>query len=292
MHQVMDRAGDVVQEWAFGGPAPMLRGAVAGYHGYRQAGLPAARHRGLPSPYITLILTLYEPVTVQAHPDPAQPGDSYETLLGGLHTTPTLLTHAGAQSGIQVSLSPLAARRLLGLPAGELAGLDVPADAVLGPLADRAREQLLGASDWPARFAAVDRLLAARLAAGPDVDPPASVVQAWRLIRRSAGRVGVRELARDTGWSTRHLRELLRRETGLAPKQAARVVRFDRARRSLQARPGVRLAELAAGCGYADESHLDREFRALAGAPPRRWLSEEFRNVQVPPAHHLTGLRA
>ena len=37
---------------------------------------------------------------------------------------------------------------------------------------------------------------------------------------------------------------------------------------------------LAAGCGYYDQAHLAREFRALAGCPPSVWLAEEFRFVQ------------
>jgi AraC-like DNA-binding protein len=281
-----------VDEWAFARPSAALRGYVTSYHGYRQAGLSPARHRGLPSPQLTLILTLEEPLTVAAHPDARQPAATYTSLLGGLHTAPALITHDGAQSGVQVGLSPLGARRLLGLPAGELASLDVPAHEVLGPAVDRARERLLASRTWQARFAAVDRLLTFRLASGPDVDVPPAALEAWRLLQRSAGRIGVRELAREAGWSQRHLAEMARRETGLSPKQAARVIRFDRARRLLQRRPGTRLADLAAGCGYADESHLDREFRSLAGAPPRRWLAEELRNVQVPPAHSLAASTA
>jgi len=41
------------------------------------------------------------------------------------------------------------------------------------------------------------------------------------------------------------------------------------------------LADLAADCGYFDQAHLAREFRALAGCPPSQWLAEEFRNVQA-----------
>ena len=40
-------------------------------------------------------------------------------------------------------------------------------------------------------------------------------------------------------------------------------------------------ATLAAECGYYDQAHLAREFRALAGCPPSQWLAEEFRNVQA-----------
>jgi AraC-like DNA-binding protein len=69
------------------------------------------------------------------------------------------------------------------------------------------------------------------------------------------------------------------------PAAAARVIRFDRARRLLGAeartgRPPL-LADLAARCGYFDQAHLAREFRSLAGCPPSQWLAEEFRNVQA-----------
>src|SRR4051794_31905098 len=148
-----------VQDWAFRRPGPPLAPFVAGYQGYRMVGLPPARHVGLPSPFLTLILSLHEPLVVAAHPDPAQTGGSYTTLVGGLHTSPALITHDGAQSGVQVSLDPLAARALLGVPAGELAELDVDADAVLGGLAGRAREQMLAAGSWPERFDVLDRLL-------------------------------------------------------------------------------------------------------------------------------------
>src|SRR4029077_681392 len=107
-------------------PAEPLRRYGAAYTRYPPRRVAAARHRGLPSPYLTLIFTLDEPLTIEAHPDPRQPPGELGTLLGGLHSSPALITHAGAQSGIQVALRPLGTRALLGLPAGELADLDVP----------------------------------------------------------------------------------------------------------------------------------------------------------------------
>src|SRR5262245_19299896 len=113
-------------------PTAELRPYVAGYSGYRYAGIPPATHAGLPSPYLTLIFTLDDPLTIATHPDPGQPGGVYQTLAGGLHTSPALVIHDGRQSGIQVALSPLGARALLGLPAGELASIDVEASDVCG----------------------------------------------------------------------------------------------------------------------------------------------------------------
>src|SRR5215475_1080588 len=145
-------------------PGEPLRRYVAWYTGYRQRGVPPGRHRGLPSPYLTLIFTLDEPLTIAAHPDPGQPPGEFGALLGGLHSAPALITHAGAQSGIQVALRPLGARALLGLPAGELADLDVPAEAVLGGVCAELREKLQSAPGWPERFAVLDEILLRRAA--------------------------------------------------------------------------------------------------------------------------------
>ena len=126
-------------------------------------------------------------------------------------------------------------------------------------------------------------LLRLALAATPATDVPAEVGWAWRQLLRTGGAVRVSDLAAGTGWSGRHLTSRFRAEIGLTPKAAARVVRFDRARKLLvtSVNTDYRLADLAADCGYFDQAHLAREFRALAGCPPSQWLAEEFRNVQA-----------
>jgi AraC-like DNA-binding protein len=261
-------------------PRAELLPFVAAYHGYRQRGVPPALHRGLPSPFLTVIFTLDEPLHIAQHADPGQAPGSYRTLVGGLHTAPALITHDGAQSGIQLQMSPLGARALFGLPAGELTSVDVAASELLGPVADEVHEQLRCTGTWAARFAVLDSMLARRVADRPG--PPPEVGHAWRLLLRSGGGVSVAELARETGWSARHLTNRMRAEAGLSPKAAARVIRFDRARRILQARAGrTTFADVAADCGYYDQSHLVREFNALAGCPPSRWLAAEFGNVQA-----------
>src|SRR6266567_4076818 len=62
-------------------------------------------------------------------------------------------------SGIQLGLSPLGARALLGLPAGELANIDLDAADLLGSFAREIRERVHAEHSWPARFAVLDRML-------------------------------------------------------------------------------------------------------------------------------------
>jgi AraC-like DNA-binding protein len=280
--------GRPVIEAAAARPAEALRPFIAHYHGYKQAGVPPARHAGLPSPYLTVIFSLHEPLTIAAHPDPGQPGGDYVTLAGGLHSAPALITHDGYQSGIQLALSPLGARAFFGFPAGELASIDVEAGEVCGPLAAEIGERIRAATSWPDRFAVLDEVMSRQLVAYQGDGKPevsAEVGFAWQRLLGTGGTISVSALAGETGWSGRHLRTRFAAEIGLTPKAAARVVRFDRARRLLQRRAesGGRLdlAALAAHCGYYDQAHLDLEFRALAGAPPTTWLAREFRNLQA-----------
>lgn len=270
----------VVDEYVRARPSPGLRPFVAWYSGYRQRGIAPGLHRGLPSPYLTLILTLDEPLTIRAHPDGKQPPGNYDTLLGGLHLAPALITHDGAQSGVQIAVHPLGCRALLGLPAGELSGLDVDLPAVIGDrAASSVRAAVLERDSWAGRFGALDAVLL-RLCRD-DRDPHPDLGYAYERVLASGGTATVRQVADEVGWSTRHLSNRFRAETGLGLKEAARVTRFDRARRRL--RPGVRLGDLAAATGYFDQAHLARDFHAFAGVPASRWLADEIAFVQAGP---------
>ena len=130
----------------------------------------------------------------------------------------------------------------------------------------------------PARLVLVQRTLHALLEASRRRPDP-EVVRAWR--RLHAERVPVGLLAREVGWSRRRLLTRFRAQIGLTPTLAARVLRFRRAADLLvpgvgpDGRPAdVRIADVAAATGFADHSHLVREFRALAGCPPRVLLAE------------------
>jgi AraC-like DNA-binding protein len=272
-------AEESVREHVTHGPGLALRPYLGVCMGYREAGVRPALHRGLPSPWLTVIFTLDELLVMAAHPDPGQVPGPFDVLIGGLHSSPALITHEGAQSGIQLSLSPLAAPALLDRPAGELASIDVHGADIFGRQAALVRERVQAERTWPGRFAVLEEFLLARLRAADQRAGIAAEVQyAWRQLLRTGGRVPVSELAAETGWSDRHLRDRFRAQTGLGPKEASRVIRFDRVRRRLARRAAagqpLALADLAVSAGYFDQAHLDRDFRLLAGCSPTSWLAE------------------
>jgi AraC-like DNA-binding protein len=74
------------------------------------------------------------------------------------------------------------------------------------------------------------------------------------------------------GITPRQLRRLLVAEVGLAPKVFQRVARMQRFLALVEGRGGM--AGAAAAAGYADQSHMTREVRHLAGITPTRLLEE------------------
>lgn len=247
-------------------PHPELRPFVAGYVGYRQHAVGPAVHRGLPSRHVTLVISLADPLRID--------GQSLPAAVGGLHTRSVLITQDPYQCGVHVNLNPLGAQALLGASAAELSGQVVALSDLGRPQLARLPEQLHAAGAWPQRFALLDDALRGSLEAAGE--PRAEVRWAWGRLVSSGGRGAVASLADEVGWSSRHFGERFRAEIGLAPKQAARVLRFERATGALRQAPGTPLAELAAGCGFYDQAHLSNEWRALAGCSPRAWITEEL----------------
>lgn len=255
-------------------PPPQLRPYVPVAHGYQVPANPVGIHRGLPSRHITLVIEINGPLRVAGLGSTV----SAQGVVGGLHTTPALIDASRPQEGLQYALSPLAATRLLGVPAGAISGLTVDLADVVGVAGARLVDDVVSTDDWDERFQLVDSMLLRRLDAAPRVD--ATVAAAWRLIFASDGRLSVTNVADRVGYSRRHLSERFRVITGVTPKQAARIARFEMARAMLLRSERPALARVAAACGYADQPHLAREWKALAGCSVTTWLREELPFVQ------------
>lgn len=90
----------------------------------------------------------------------------------------------------------------------------------------------------------------------------------WPALAEVLGAGGVAEIGARLGLNPRALQRLFAREIGLPPRQYLRFVRLRDAMLEVQA-SGETLADTAAAQGFADQAHMAREFRALAGVPPR-----------------------
>jgi AraC-like DNA-binding protein len=249
---------------------------VEAYCGYSERSLRPVARRGFVAARVVLVVGFGDPLLV-VDASGHDSGRRLSSFVAGPGAGVTHTEHAGAQDGVEVRLTPLGAYQLLGVPTGELADRVVGLDEVLGRAGARLSERLAEAVDWQTRFALLDTLFTRAAASGPR--PDRSLVAAWSRLERHQGDLVIGELIADTGWSRRRLAERFRAQTGLTPKSAARIMRFTHAT-DLLTRPGHRsLASIAVSCGYYDQAHLNRDFRALAGCTPTEYLAAQLADV-------------
>jgi AraC-like DNA-binding protein len=260
-----------------------LQPLIGRYTGYCYQGLRPGTHLGLPSPYLTVVLSLAAPTRLDRIPDASSAPKSFIALVGGLHTSPAVIGHDGNMSGIQLNVTPLGARSLLGLRAGDLGPGVIGLDELLGREALELMDRLRESPSWSARFSLLNSVLGRRLERSTAIQLRSD--NAWQLIVGSKGRMRISKVAQALGWGRRHLDTTFKREYGLSPKAVARVTRFDRSQWAVRARPKVSLAQIAADSGYYDQAHMAREWNLLAGRPASTWVSSgELPFVQGRPA--------
>jgi AraC-like DNA-binding protein len=185
-------------------------------------------------------------------------GRSVTTFTAGPDTEAQLASLAEGSRMVGIRFAPGAADVVLGVPLDVLRDLRVPLAELWGPVADEVAARV-ALSNRPEQTLVA--LVRERIDAPPD--PTASAIA--RRLEFAAGPGVVSALAADVGVSDRHLQRRCRDAFGYGPKTLQQVLRFQRALRL--ARAGGRLADVAAVVGYADQAHMARDTRRLAGVP-------------------------
>jgi AraC-like DNA-binding protein len=184
-------------------------------------------------------------------------------MIVGQMTTALRLRPVRRLHSIGVRFTPAGSRAALRIPLHELSGRIEPLDALSAALTARLQDAVGDARTAGDRAALVFACL--RIFMQGSVGAPDRVERAVALALSRHGRCTVDGMARTAGTSARQLERQFLDAVGLPPKTFARIVRFQHALRDLQR--GLPAASVAAARGFADQSHLAREFKRVAGVP-------------------------
>ena len=188
------------------------------------------------------------PADVIRDPDLAQRIARAHRLLEGLGA-PSSADQARAADD-----SPGAALLLGALPIGRTAGDPLAAETALVD----AMSTLI-----------VRHALGHREASRPGADPPVVALMKERLSADLLEPLSLSELAEQVGLSAFHAARLFTQATRMPPHAWRNQMRLQRSLAPL--REGTPVADVAAACGFTDQSHFTRHFRRMFGVPPGRW---------------------
>lgn len=178
----------------------------------------------------------------------------------------------GACWTVGATLRPGAVAALFGVPSDVVRDAVVDLDDVWGRGLGSLRDEMAVQPDVDGALGVWERALLSRCGAEADLRTRRARL-ALRLLTddprvRSVG--GVADLL---GVTRQHLGRELHRVAGLAPGEVRRLARFEQLVGSVDARRPLNWAALAARAGYADQSHMVRDFRSLAGLAPSAYVT-------------------
>lgn len=83
------------------------------------------------------------------------------------------------------------------------------------------------------------------------------------------------ELASVAGFSPYHFARLFKNTMGITPMEFVIRSRIERAKQMMLADDSSPLASIASACGFADQSHLGRNFKRIVGVTPLEWRKRQ-----------------
>lgn len=245
-------------------PAPPLGAFIELLWLYESYAVPHRQERLMPNGSMELVFLLSAPRA--------------EAVVAGAYSRFAVLDTSQPAFLLGVHFRPGGAFPFLGMPAGELHNLDVTLEDLWGAQAACDLHERLVAA--PAPDAKFDLLEATLIARASTLHREGAVPWAIRALHKSS----VAEVTSAIGMSGRGFIDAFRRETGYTPKVFHRVRRFQRLLRRVHGNRDVNWSDAALACGYYDQSHLIRDFRAFSGLNPSQYLlaqTDHFNHVPM-----------
>lgn len=234
-------------------------------------------HRVLPDDALSLAFSCtrdWDGVVIEAHLG----------ILGPV-TIPRLYPILPGREMVAIKVRPEWAPGILGAFASDHADMFEAATPILATGGREALGQLAASRDWRAALRVLWRIVASRLTSEPARLTNGGVAhRALQVLRAAPPSAPVRWAARELRMSPRHLRRVVVDAVGRTPLDLYRNWRFLRTLALADAVARPAWAQLAARCGYADQSHLVRDFHELTGETPERLAAERRQESHSSPA--------
>jgi AraC-like DNA-binding protein len=231
------------------------------------SGMLPSRQRVYPNGAMALLIHLRN-ATASFYVDD-EPHSIRVPLLAGPYSRSFHIDPSESTAVIGLLFRPGVARMFFPVAANELHNADIALSDLNPGEADRLLNDVCSATDERAQFLEMERYLNRKLKSAAAIHP--AVSYAVEHLSRDSG-LRVRQVQLDTGLSHTRFIQLFHEHVGLTPKLFCRVRRFGMLLGHMEKSLPVNWAEMATDCGYFDQAHLIRDFRAFAGMTPLEYI--------------------
>ena len=189
------------------------------------------------------------------------------SILCGPHSEYFVIDTSSETKVAGIHFKPGGIHPFLKEPTSELYNKHVPLDCLWGTKADEIRDELLASSTTDEMFYVLEHRLLSLAERGLEWHP------AVRFVLGHLHGCQVAELIEQTGMSHRRFNQLFKAVVGMTPKRLNRLYRFQEVLRCVHTE-GIRSwIHIAHACGYYDQAHFIKDYKAFSGMNPSEYRS-------------------
>lgn len=101
---------------------------------------------------------------------------------------------------------------------------------------------------------------------------PENVAYMTDIIKKALGNILISDIAKELGYSERHICRLFKDTYGLSTKDYCKDIRFQNVLAKMSISPDENNSSYIYGAGYSDQAHFQREFKTFTGITPKKYM--------------------
>lgn len=184
----------------------------------------------------------------------------------GLRTEPITIPSGTGSSMMVIAFKKGMAAPFFPFPMDEIRDSVVDADLVWGRDFAHLREELLATKEIDTRFKMVESFLLKKFRLTLELNPCVAFAIAEMTERPDS--LNIARMNQRIGYSQKHFTEMFRKNVGVTPKAYLKLMRFQKAVKTIDAASLIEWDMLAQDCGFYDQSHFINDFKHFSGFTP------------------------
>ncbi|MGH9948503.1 MAG: helix-turn-helix domain-containing protein [Pyrinomonadaceae bacterium] len=187
----------------------------------------------------------------------------------GLRTEPITIPSGNGSAMMVIAFKKGMAAPFFPFPMDEIKNSVVDADLVWGSDFGNLRERLLDEKDIDKRFCLVEDFLLKKFAAKLNLNPCVEFAVGEMIERPD--RISIAKMNAKIGYSQKHFGEMFRKQIGVTPKAYLRIMRFQKAVKTIDTADMIDWGTIAYDCGFYDQAHFINDFKHFSGFTPEQY---------------------
>lgn len=187
----------------------------------------------------------------------------------GVRTEPITIPSGTDAAMMVIAFKKGKAAPFFPFPMNEISDSVVDADLIWGSDFGDLREKLLGTKDFDRRFVMVEQFLVKKFHRQLDLNP--CVAFAVGEMTSNPDQISIARMNDRIGYSQKHFTDMFRRQVGVTPKAYLKIMRFQKAVRTIDAATETDWSRISQECGFYDQAHFINDFKHFSGFTPAKY---------------------